>query len=93
MCGVDGQILAKVAFKVVKIEEKKVHDPITSSDIPETNRIRLVDLDIDARGELYILRFRRFPYREPAPLDFATVPAQGVTWKSGKNNSTHAVWQ
>ncbi|KAK5222109.1 hypothetical protein LTR72_006366 [Exophiala xenobiotica] len=90
MCGVDGQILAKVAFKVVKIEEKKVHDPITSSNIPEPNRIRLVDLDIDASGEFYILRFRRFPYREPAPLDFATVPTQGVSWKSGKINSMHA---
>lgn len=92
-CGVDGQILAKIAMKVVKIEEKKVDEPITSSDIPETNRIRLVDLDIDARGEFYILRFRRFPYREPAPLDFAAVPTQGFSWNSDMINLTHPVCQ
>ena len=61
LCGVDGTILAKIALKVVRIEERGVSEAIVCSDIPEEHRIRLVDVLFAADSASYILRFKRRP--------------------------------
>ncbi|EXJ77513.1 hypothetical protein A1O3_09740 [Capronia epimyces CBS 606.96] len=84
-CGLDGQILARIALKVVQLEERRVKEPIVSADIPEASRIRLVDLSLDADGSFYTLRFRRSPYTdELTPIERVSLPTQGFSWTSSE---------
>lgn len=91
-CGLDGQILAKIAFRAIRIEEKTVDEPIVCTDVPETSRIRLVKLTFDASTGNYILYYRRFPYADTAgPLEQTSIPTQGFSWTEGNRTSDHAV--
>ncbi|KAI1616350.1 hypothetical protein EDD36DRAFT_133241 [Exophiala viscosa] len=75
-CGVDGQITARIALKVVQIEERGVEEPISRADIPEANRIKIIDVQSDILGDGYILLFRRSPYGTNTPVQYCSVPAQ-----------------
>ncbi|OQV01310.1 hypothetical protein CLAIMM_06691 [Cladophialophora immunda] len=66
-CGLDGQILAQIAMRVVRVEEAGLAAPIVGSDVPAKNRIRLVDVGFDTAGTgSYLLRFTRHPHRAVA---------------------------
>ncbi|KIX04777.1 uncharacterized protein Z518_05647 [Rhinocladiella mackenziei CBS 650.93] len=88
--GVDGQILAKIALRVVRIEERNIHDPIVCSDIPESNRIRLSHLDITPDGGFYHVHYRHFPYTDQTPLERFSVPTQAFASASPLPLSNHA---
>lgn len=76
-CGrLDGRILAQIALTAINIEEAAVDEPIVCSDIPEGNRVRLLGLGLDAEGESYVLRFRKYPY---TATDRPARSEQGVT--------------
>lgn len=90
-CGMDGRILASVAMKVVRIEERRVSEPITSADIPEENRIRLVGLHTGSSAESLLIDYRRWPYREPKPVETVTVPIKRISLDSGDFDPVHSV--
>lgn len=86
-CDIPGQILASVALKVVQIEERGVDEPITCADVPETRRIRVVDIRNDSLGDYYILLFRRSPYTDATPVEYCSVPVQYSSSISGQGVS------
>lgn len=105
-CGLDGQILAKIALRVVRLEESGLVAPIVSSDIPLANRIRLVNVGFDgASTGSYLLRFTRHPYRTSSgsqdgnedknsvPLEHTALSTQACFWPvpSTPQTSSHAV--
>ena len=90
-CGLDGVMLAKIAQRVVRIEEKNVREPIVCSDVPESSRVRLVDLVFDARAAAYVLRFRRMPYGDETALGRTSIPAPAVPWSPAPEKPVHAV--
>lgn len=90
-CGLDGQILAKIALKVVRIEEKVVGNPIVCSDIPESARIRLINLVFDTDGAAYVLRFKRKPYGDDTAVETISIPAPALPWNSEPQTPVHAV--
>lgn len=90
-CGLDGQILARIALRVIKIEEKHVSEPITCSDVPEESRIRLIDLVFDADAAAYLLRYKRRPYGEDTPLEYTSMPAAALPWNAAPEKPVHAV--
>ncbi len=90
-CGLDGQMLAKLALRVVRIEEKNVSEPIVCSDVPEESRVRLVDLVFDVNAAAYVLRFKRMPYSQESPLGSTSIPAPAVPWSPAPEKPVHAV--
>ncbi|KIW91148.1 uncharacterized protein Z519_08043 [Cladophialophora bantiana CBS 173.52] len=98
-CGLDGQILAKIALRVVRIEERGLSAPIVSSDVPEDNRVRLVDVVFDGTDtRKYLLRFTRHPYSragdgDRVPLEETVLSSQACSWAVQPQTPSHAVGQ
>jgi hypothetical protein len=90
-CGLDGQLLARIALRVVRIEEQNVAEPIVCSDVPEESRIRLVDMLFNVPAASYILRFKRRPYGDKTALESASIPAPALPWDPEPQKPVHAV--
>ena len=90
-CGVDGNILAKVVMRVIRIEEDGVKDVIVCSDVPEEKRVRVVDLVVDEEGVAYVLRYRRMPYGEGERVETARLWTVGMPWRPVVEGPVHAV--
>lgn len=90
-CGPDGQLLADLAMRVIRVEEKGVAEPIVCSDIPEQKRIQIQRLELDASAQSYTLYFKRCPSTENLLLDHLTFPSQGWAWSGPGLISHHAV--
>ncbi|KIV78872.1 hypothetical protein, variant [Exophiala sideris] len=78
-CGPEGRMLARIALKVVQIEERGVEEPITCADIPESKRVKVTDVQHDSLGDGYILLFRRYPYGQDTPIEYCSVSKQSMT--------------
>ncbi|EXJ59158.1 hypothetical protein A1O7_06589 [Cladophialophora yegresii CBS 114405] len=89
-CGLDGQLLARVALRVMRIEEKSVTEPIVCSDVPEESRVRLVDMLFNVRTASYILRFKRRPYGDDTALESILIPAPALSWDPEPQKPVHA---
>ncbi|OCT52200.1 hypothetical protein CLCR_08372 [Cladophialophora carrionii] len=89
-CGLDGQLLARIAVRVVRLEEKSVTEPIVCSDVPEESRLRLVDMLFDVRAASYILRFKRRPYGDDTALESVSIPAPALSWDPEPRKPVHA---
>lgn len=90
-CGMDGRILASIAMKVVRIEESRVSEPVTSADVPEEDRIRLVGLHTGSSAECLLVDYRRRPYREPKPIETVLVPIRRLSLAAGDFDPMHTV--
>ncbi|KIW09811.1 hypothetical protein PV08_11912 [Exophiala spinifera] len=90
-CGTDGRILAAIAMKVVWVEERNVSEPITSADIPEGDRIRLVGMHTGASPDSLLVDYRVWPYRPTVPMEIVTVPIRRLSLAIGDFDPVHAV--
>ncbi|KIW67752.1 hypothetical protein PV04_06982 [Phialophora macrospora] len=89
-CGLDGQLLARIALRVVRIEEKNVADPIVCSDVPAESRIRLVDMLFNVHAASYILRFKRRPYDDETAMESVPISAPALPWDPEPQKPVHA---
>ncbi|KAH0844514.1 hypothetical protein AYO21_00982 [Fonsecaea monophora] len=102
-CGLDGQMLARIAVRVVRIEENGLASLIVGSDVPEQHRIRLRDIVFDRAGiGAYLLRFTRHPYyatcnvdnkdspADTVPLEHTALASQACVWTTPPPTSAHA---
>jgi hypothetical protein len=90
-CGIDGQLLATVAIRVLKVEERCIWNPIVCADISMENRVVVIGLTLGPDSTGYVLQYRRANTRVESGIE--TVPLGGA-WKlscSCGNGMSHAV--
>ena len=90
-CGHNGQLLSSLAMGVIRIEEAGIFDPIVCTDIPDLNRVRIQDVDVDSNGMFYTLYFKRYPYEESSPSDHLTLPSPECSWADPITALNHVV--
>jgi hypothetical protein len=90
-CGLDGLILAKLAMRIVRIEERDIANPVVCADVPEHCRLRIVDLIFDEHKGNYVLRYRRMPYGEGTALEQTELTAHAWAWDCGVQKHAYAV--
>jgi hypothetical protein len=90
-CGPDGQLLADIAMRIIRVEERGVDDPIVCPDIPEQKRIQIQRLELDSSAQIYTLYFKRHLSMENVVFDHLIIPSQGWVWSGPGLISHHAV--
>lgn len=63
-CGLEGETMAIIAKKVVKIEERGLSDLVVCADVPERQRIRVVGVGVGPCPGSMMLQFVRPPYND-----------------------------
>jgi len=58
-CGADGHLLADIAMRIVRVEERGLRRPVVCSDVPEQNRVLVLHVELDATAQFYTVCFRR----------------------------------
>lgn len=91
MCGPDGQLLAYIATRIMRVEEKGISEPIVCSDIPETNRVQIQSITLDSSTQSYTLYFRRYPFTKDVLPEHLTFPSRGWLGDSSPLTSSHTV--
>ncbi|KEF56023.1 uncharacterized protein A1O9_07603 [Exophiala aquamarina CBS 119918] len=90
-CGADGQLLAEIAVRIMRVEERGVRLPVVCSDIPEQDRVQLWRVELDEAGQFYTVYFRRCSAMSAPASPLAdhdveqleghlTFPSQGWVW-------------
>ena len=89
-CGWEGNRLARIAEQVVELEEGGYEDAVVAADIPESNRMRVVDIlfPTSRSSEEYSLSpdctlvYHVYPYNRPSSLRHHDFQWDGMTDKA-----------
>lgn len=82
-CPGRGEILARAAEEIIKIEERDLGPVLSCSDVPEQNRMRVFGLElVDERDQLMVL-FKKAPHDENAAFNAVAVGLEGINLKRG----------
>lgn len=90
-CGPDGQLLAYIASRIMRLEEEGVLEPVVCSDIPETKRVQIQSIAMDSSTQSYTLYFRRYPFTKNILPEHLTFPSRGWLRDGSPLPSSHPV--